>query len=413
MMLHGLWGPHQFTGIDMEFDQAGSRALMDITARPELVFVSGAGSWLEDHQGKPYLDFIQGWAVNCLGHCPPDVVRAINEQAQRLINPSPAFYNQPSMALARRLVEASCFDQVFFANSGAEANEGAIKLARKWGRLHRKGAYKIITFEHGFHGRTLATMSASGKPGWDTMFAPQVDGFPKARLNDLDSVAALIDDQTVAIMLEPVQGEAGVIPATLEFMQGLRRLADERGLLLIVDEVQTGMGRTGRLFAYQHADIAPDIMTLGKGIGAGVPLAALCARDTAACFEHGDQGGTYNGNPLMTAAGVAVFDALTAPGFMDSVNARSRQLSEGLLALARKWGMAGERGQGLLRALMLGDRQDGGAIVAAARDRAPEGLLLNSPRADLLRFMPALNVTADDMDRMLAMLDGVIAQVRQ
>ncbi|MFA5520880.1 MAG: acetylornithine transaminase [Castellaniella sp.] len=395
----------------MKFDQAGSRALMEITARPELVFVSGTGSWLEDHTGKRYLDFIQGWAVNSLGHCPPDVVRAINEQAQRLINPSPAFYNQPSMDLARRLVGASCFDRIFFANSGAEANEGAIKLARKWGQLHRGGAYKIISFEHGFHGRTLATMSASGKPGWDTLFAPQVEGFPKARLNDLASVAALIDDQTVAIMLEPVQGEAGVIPATTAFMQGLRQLADQHGLLLIVDEVQTGMGRTGRLFAYEHSDIEPDIMTLGKGIGAGVPLAALCAREEAACFVHGDQGGTYNGNPLMTAAGVAVFDALTAPGFLDSVNARSTQLSEGLLSLAGKWGFKGERGVGLLRALEL-DGTDAPAMVEAARERAPEGLLLNAPRPDLLRFMPALNVTADDMDRMLAMLDAVIADVR-
>lgn len=395
----------------MEFDQAGANALMEITGRPDLVFVSGTGSWLVDHTEKRYLDFVQGWAVNSLGHCPPDVVRAINDQAQRLINSSPAFYNQPAMDLARRLVDASCFDRVFFANSGAEANEGAIKLARKWGKLHRNGAYKIITFEHSFHGRTLATMSASGKPGWDTLFAPQVDGFPKAPLNDLDAVAALIDDQTVAIMLEPVQGEAGVMPASAEFMRALRDLADQHGLLLIVDEVQTGMGRTGRLFGYQHSDIEPDIMTLGKGIGGGVPLAALCARESVSCFEHGDQGGTYNGNPLISAVGVAVFDALTAPGFMDSVNARSRQLSEGLLGLSGKWGMRGERGVGLLRALML-DRQDGPALVQAAMQLQPEGLLLNSPRPELLRFMPALNVTADEIDLMLARLDEVIASVR-
>ena len=194
----------------MNFDRSGVDALMEITKRPELVFVRGEGSWLEDHNGKRYLDFIQGWAVNSLGHCPPEVVKAINDQAGRLINPSPAFYNQPSMELAKRLTGASCFDRIFFANSGAEANEGAIKLARKFGRVRRNGAYKIITFDHSFHGRTLATMSASGKPGWDTIFAPQVEGFPKADLNDLDSVRALIDAQTVAIMLEPVQGEAGV-----------------------------------------------------------------------------------------------------------------------------------------------------------------------------------------------------------
>src|SRR5690606_20436906 len=398
-------------GTAMEFSQFNVNALMEITARPDLVFVRGQGSWLEDHTGKRYLDFVQGWAVNTLGHCAPEMKRALVEQADKLMNPSPAFYNAPSIELAQRLTGASCFDRVFFANSGAEANEGAIKLARKWGRVKRNGAYKIITFDHSFHGRTLATMSASGKPGWDKMFAPQVDGFPKADLNDLDSVRALIDDQTVAIMLEPVQGEAGVIPASVEYMQGLRKLADEHGLLLIVDEVQTGMGRTGTLFAYEHSGITPDIMTLAKGIGAGVPLAALCAREEICVFKHGDQGGTYNGNPLMTAVGVAVFDAITAPGFMTAVNDRARQLSEGLLALSAKWGMRGERGVGLLRALML-DREDGGAIVEAARDWAPEGLLLNAPRPSLLRFMPALNVTEKEIDLMLARLDEVVAKVR-
>ncbi len=395
----------------MEFDRAGVRALMEITQRPELVFVRGQGSWLEDHNGKRYLDMIQGWAVNSLGHSPLSVVKAMAEQSATLMNPSPAFYNQPSIDLAKRIVENSCFDRVFFANSGGEANEGAIKLARKWGQIHKGGAYKIITFNHSFHGRTLATMSASGKPGWDRLFAPQVEGFPKAELNDLDSVAALIDDSTVAIMLEPVQGEAGVIPATNEFMQGLRELADQHKILLIVDEVQTGMGRTGTLFAYEHSGIRPDIMTLGKGIGAGVPLAALCAREEVSCFQHGDQGGTYNGNPVMTAAGVAVFDELLAPGFLDGVNARAQQLSEGLLAISDKWGMQGERGTGLLRALML-DQDDGPALVNAARDRAPEGLLLNAPRANLLRFMPALNVSADEINLLLAWLDELLTQER-
>lgn len=395
----------------MQFDQSGAQALMEITARPELVFVRGQGSWLEDHNGKRYLDLLQGWAVNCLGHCPPSVVAALNKQASTLINPSPAFYNQPSIDLAKRITGASCFDRVFFANSGAEANEGAIKLARKWGKVNRNGAYKIITFNHGFHGRTLATMSASGKPGWDTLFAPQVEGFPKAELNDIESVRALIDDKTVAVMLEPVQGEAGVIPATIEFMQALRALTRERGMLMIVDEVQTGIGRTGKLFAYQHSDIEPDIMTLAKGIGSGVPLAALCAREAVSCFEHGDQGGTYNGNPLMAAAGIAVFDEVSAPDFMAAVNERAKQLSEGLLALSAKWGMDGERGVGMLRALKLG-KADGAAIVAAARDRAPEGLLLNAPRPDLLRFMPALNISAEEIDLLLQWLDEIVGKVR-
>lgn len=396
----------------MEFSQYNVNALMEITSRPDLVFVRGQGSWLEDHAGKRYLDFVQGWAVNTLGHSAPEMQKALLDQSKLLMNPSPAFYNLPSIELATRLTSASVFDRVFFANSGGEANEGAIKLARKWGQVNKKGAYKIITMNHGFHGRTLATMSASGKPGWDKMFAPQVEGFPKAEINDLESVRKLIDDQTVAIMLEPVQGEAGVIPATKEFMQGLRKLADEHKLLFIVDEVQTGMGRTGTLFAYQQSDVVPDIMTLAKGIGGGVPLAALLARQEVCVFSHGDQGGTYNGNPLMAAVGVAVFDALAAPGFMESVNARAKQLSEGLLALSAKYGMKGERGMGLLRALIM-DRDDGPAIVEAARNLAPNGLLLNAPRGNLLRFMPALNVTSEEINTMLAQLDTLIGQVRK
>ncbi|WP_241076798.1 acetylornithine transaminase [Achromobacter xylosoxidans] len=396
----------------MEFSQYNVNALMEITSRPDLVFVRGQGSWLEDHAGKRYLDFVQGWAVNTLGHSAPEMQKALLDQSKLLMNPSPAFYNLPSIELATRLTGASVFDRVFFANSGGEANEGAIKLARKWGQVNKKGAYKIITMNHGFHGRTLATMSASGKPGWDKMFAPQVEGFPKAEINDLESVRKLIDDQTVAIMLEPVQGEAGVIPATKEFMQGLRKLADEHKLLFIVDEVQTGMGRTGTLFAYQQSDVVPDIMTLAKGIGGGVPLAALLARQEVCVFSHGDQGGTYNGNPLMAAVGVAVFDALAAPGFMESVNARAKQLSEGLLALSAKYGMKGERGMGLLRALVM-DRDDGPTIVEAARNLSPNGLLLNAPRGNLLRFMPALNVTAEEIDTMLGQLDGLIGRVRK
>ena len=283
-------------------------ALMNITARPQAVFVRGEGAYLWDDSGKRYLDFMQGWAVNCLGHSPPVVAEALAAQAKLLLTPSPAFYNGPSVKLAQALVENSCFDQVFFANSGAEANEGAIKLARKYGAKYKNGAFEIITFEGGFHGRTLATMSASGKKAFEPLFEPKVSGFRKARLNDLDSVKALISDNTVAVMLEPIQGEAGVWPATDQFLGELRALTKEHGLLLIVDEIQTGMGRTGKLFHYEHAGIEPDIMTLGKGIGGGVPLAALLATEHASCFEHGDQGGTFNGNPLMCAAGLAVLD---------------------------------------------------------------------------------------------------------
>ena len=393
----------------MHYGAYSTDSLMAITNRPDLVFERGEGSWLTDHQGKRYLDFIQGWAVNCLGHCPPEIAAALTAQAGKLLNPSPAFYNAPMIELAGLLTAHSCFDRVFFANTGAEANEGAIKLARKWGQLNRDGAFEIITFGHSFHGRTLATMSASGKAGWDTIFAPQVSGFPKAVYNDIASVEALIGPQTVAVMLEPVQGEGGVIPADIDFLKALRALTEARGILLIVDEVQTGVGRTGKLFAHEHAAIEPDIMTLGKGIGGGVPLAALLAREAICCFVPGDQGGTYNGNPLMTAVGVAVMQRMLSPGFLAEVTSRGQYLSQRLLDLSARHGLAGERGSGLLRALILDDER-GPDIVQRALALGPVGLLLNSPRPNLLRFMPALNVSVAEIDQMIGLLDGLIAR---
>ena len=386
-----------------------THAVMFITQRPDVIMVEGKGSWLTDNNGKRYLDFLQGWAVNCLGHSNAGMIEALNAQAKKLINPSPAFYNEPMIGLSNLLTENSCFDKVFFANSGAEANEGAIKLARKWGQLHKNGAFEIITFDHSFHGRTIATMSASGKPGWDTMFAPQVAGFPKADLNDLDSVKKLVTDKTVAVMLEPVQGEGGVIPSTKEFMLELRKFTKENNILLIADEVQAGCGRTGTLFAYQQYGIEPDIMTLGKGIGGGVPLAALMATNAAACFVPGDQGGTYNGNPLMTAVGISVIEQLLAPGFLDSVKAKGELLKSELLKLVAEFNLEGERGEGLLRALMLG-KDTGGKLVELARDRSPEGLLINSPRPNLLRFMPALNVSEAEILQMCGMLRELLKQ---
>jgi acetylornithine/N-succinyldiaminopimelate aminotransferase len=387
-----------------------AHSVMFITKRPDIVMVEGKGSWLTDQNGKRYLDFLQGWAVNCLGHCNPGIVNALHQQAQKLINPSPAFYNEPMIRLSDLLTESSCFDKVFFANSGAEANEGAIKLARKWGQLHKKGAYEIITFDHSFHGRTLATMSASGKPGWDTMFAPQVSGFPKAELNDINSVKKCITDKSVAVMLEPVQGEGGVIPCDDQFMRDLRQLTKEHNLLLIVDEVQAGFGRTGKLFAYQNYGIEPDIMTLGKGIGGGVPLAALLCRDEVACFVPGDQGGTYNGNALMTAVGISVIEQLLAPGFLQSVTTKGALLQSELLKLSSEFGLQGERGKGLLRALMLG-KDIGGKLVDLAREHQPEGLLINSPRPDLLRFMPALMVSNEEIMTMCVILRTLLKKV--
>ena len=379
-------------------------SLMEITQRPPTVFVKGQGNWLYDGDGKAYLDFVQGWAVNCLGHSPAPLVAAITAQAGTLINCSPAFFNQPMLDLAAALTRASGLDQAFFANSGAEANEGAIKLARKWGRLRRDGAYEIITMEHAFHGRTLATMAASDKAGWDKLYPPNMPGFPKVPFGDLDAVAAAISGKTVAVMVEPIQGEAGVIDAADSFMQGLRALTKKRGILLIADEIQTGMGRTGKMFACGHAGITPDIMTLGKGIGGGVPLAAMLAKEAVCCFAHGDQGGTFNGNPLMTTAGLAVWRELSKPGFLDHVVAAGAHLSQVLQALSARHGLGAVRGRGLLLALDLG-APIGGAVAAAALDA---GLLLNAPRPDSLRFMPALNVTMDDIDRMAELLDAVV-----
>jgi acetylornithine/N-succinyldiaminopimelate aminotransferase len=382
-------------------------SLMDITARPPAVFVRGEGSFLWDDTGKRYLDFVQGWAVNCLGHCPPEIAEALTAQAKMLLTPSPAFYNAPSLKLAKALVDHSCFDQVFFTNSGAEANEGAIKLARKYGALHRNGAHEIITFEGGFHGRTLATMSASGKKAFEPLFEPKVSGFPKAILNDLASVKRLINDRTIGVMLEPIQGEAGVWPATDQFLRDLRALTKAQGLLLIFDEIQTGIGRTGKLFHYEHADIEPDIMTLGKGIGGGVPLAALLATDAASCFEHGDQGGTFNGNPLMCAAGLAVLERVGESGFLKSVADTGLFLASELQRVSARHGLREVRGQGLLLALDL-KHSMAASIVAQAFD---DGVLLNAPRPDTLRFMPALNVTREEIAAMIDCLDAILTKM--
>lgn len=379
--------------------------LMQITPRPAQVFVRGEGARLFDAEGRSYLDWIQGWAVNCLGHASPVVSEALARQAVSLVNPSPSFYNQPALDLGAWLVAHSCFEQVFFASSGAEANEGAIKLARKWGQIHKNGASEIITFANSFHGRTLATMAATGKPGWDTLFAPVMPGFVKGLYNNLESVSALIGPQTVAVMLEPIQGEAGVIPATPAFMQGLRKLCDDTGILLIVDEVQTGCGRSGSLFAFEQFGIQPDIMTLGKGIGGGVPLSALLARAEVCCFAYGDQGGTYCGNPLMCAVGLAVMETVGRPEFLANVTAMGERLSAGLRQISARLGLGAVRGEGLLDAMILGANVAPDVVVQARE----EGFLLNAPRPDILRFMPALNSTEAEIDEGLQRLEKVLA----
>jgi acetylornithine/N-succinyldiaminopimelate aminotransferase len=296
---------------------------------------------------------------------------------------------------------------VFFTNSGAEANEGAIKLGRRYGTLHRNGAYEIITFDGAFHGRTLATMSASGKKAFEPLFEPKVPGFPKGQLNDLASVKRLINDKTIGVMLEPIQGEAGVWPATDQFLRDLRALTKAQGLLLIFDEIQTGFGRTGKLFHYEHADIEPDIMTLGKGIGGGVPLGALLATKSASCFEHGDQGGTFNGNPLMCAAGLAVLSQVGAPEFLKAVTDTGLFLASELQRISARHGLGEVRGRGLLLALDL--KHPIAASVAA--QALVDGVLLNAPQPDALRFMPALNVSREEVAQMIDGLDAILTRM--
>ena len=386
-------------------------ALMHVADRPDAVFTRGRGSWLFDSAGRSWLDLVQGWAVNTLGHAPPEIADALAVQSRRLLQPGPGLHNDRAAALAQRLADLSGLARAFFTSSGAEANEGAIKLARKFGQVHRGGAHEIITFEGAFHGRTLATMSASGKPGFERLFEPKVPGFPKARLNDLASVQALIGPRTVAVMLEPIQGEAGVIEAAPGFLQALRALCDAQGLLLILDEVQTGIGRTGTLFAFEHAGVRPDILTLGKGLGGGVPIGALLAREAVCCFAPGDQGGTYSGNPLMCAVALAVLDAVTAPGFLAGVTARGAQLRTGLDTLAHRLGAPPPEGRGLMLALSLPspDGATRAATAGLARASASRpGLLVNAVRPHRLRFVPALNVSADELNLALSLLDRVV-----
>ena len=265
-------------------------ALMDITPRPDLVFVRGEGSWLWDERGRRYLDFVQGWAVDSLGHAPPEVARALTEQAGQLVHRSAGFFNTPQVRLCSTLAHESGLGRVFLCSTGAEANECAIKLARKWGQVARGGAWEIVTTTDAFHGRTLATMSASGKATFAPLFEPKVQGFRKVPFGDADAIEAVLDDHVAAVLVEPIQGEAGVVMPPPGYLKRLRELTAARGVLLMFDEVQTGIGRTGKLFAFQHEDARPDVLTLGKGLGAGVPLAAMLCDARYACFQPGDQG---------------------------------------------------------------------------------------------------------------------------
>lgn len=376
---------------------------MNVAARPPRVMVRGSGSYLWDHTGARYLDFLQGWAVNALGHSPPEIIAALREQAELLISASPALHNAPQLRLASALTRRAGLDQVHFANSGAEANEAAVKLARKWGRLNRGGAFEVITTLGSFHGRTLAMMAASGKPGWDALFPPIMPGFVKVPYGDARAVEDRIGPSTVAVMVEPIQGEAGVVVPAEGYLTELRRLCDRHGLLLICDEVQTGMGRTGTLFAHEREGVKPDIMTLGKGLGGGVPISAVLASARASCFVPGDQGGTYNGNPLMVAVANAVFDVVSSPAFMSQVQKTGHYLERRLAELATRHGFS-LRGRGLLWAFVLPDERAERIVQACFS----AGLLINAARPNVLRLMPQLRVAEHEIDELITLLERVL-----
>lgn len=382
--------------------------LITTTSRPDPVMSRGRGSWLWDESGDRYLDLVQGWAVNCLGHSPDAVGDAIAAQARDLLCPSPSFFNRPLLALAAELTRLTTLDRAFIATSGAEAVEVAIKLARTWGRHRRDGAWRIVTMQGAYHGRTLAAMSASGKPGWEDLFEPKVPGFAKVAPDDPAAVEAAITPDTCAVMLEPVLGEGGVIPFSDDSLRAIRRITRAAGVLLIHDEIQTGVGRTGRFLAGEHAGVRPDILVLGKGLGGGVPISAVLAdQAVAACVAPGEQGGTFTGHPLGCAAALAVLREVTAPAFLTRVAHHGVHLRAGLSGLAAGYGLAGVRGRGLLCALDLGV-PEAVAVATLARER---GLLINAPRPHLLRFMPALNIAREELDLALRILDGCLHAV--
>ncbi|MDZ4019591.1 aspartate aminotransferase family protein [Pseudomonas sichuanensis] len=386
--------------------QLSRERLMPGSERAAQVFVRGQGSWLWDSEGHAYLDFTQGGAVNSLGHSPNVLVKALGNQAQALINPGAGYHSRSLLRLVELLCQSTGSDQAYLLNSGAEACEGAIKLARKWGQLHRNGAYHIITASQGCHGRSLGALSASD-PLPCNRCEPGLPGFSKVPFNDLAALHAAVDSRTVAIMLEPIQGEAGVIPATREYLKGVEQLCRELGILLILDEVQTGVGRCGALLAEHTYGVRADIVTLGKGLGGGVPLAALLARGSACCAAPGELEGSHHGNALMTAAGLAVLQTVLEPGFFEQVQDSGRHLRDGLSRLAGRYGQGEVRGQGLLWGLQLRDDAAAALVEAALH----EGLLLNAPQADVVRFSPALTVSKGNIDEMLLRLARAFARV--
>jgi predicted acetylornithine/succinylornithine family transaminase len=375
----------------MSTSELADRYLMQTGRRLPVTFVRGQGCLLYDESGREYLDMVAGIAVNLLGHAHPDVVAAVTRQAQTLIHASNLYFTQPQVELARRLVELSFPSRVFFCNSGAEANEAAIKLARKWGVRHRDGAFEIITTAGSFHGRTLATVTAGGQPKYSDPFKPLPEGFVHVPYNDIESLKAATGERTVAVMLEPVMGEIGVIPAAPGYLKAVRSWCDERDLLLILDEVQTGLGRTGRWFAHQHHGITPDVMTLAKGLGGGLPIGACLAAPRADVFEPGDHGSTFGGNPLACAAALAVLSVIERDGLVGHAAEMGEALGGALLDL----GVKEVRGLGLMQAFEL-EEPRAKALQQASLDA---GLIVNAVDDHSIRLVPPLIIGTAEIDR--------------
>lgn len=383
--------------------------MVPVFAPAQFIPVRGQGSRLWDQDDKEYIDFAGGIAVNALGHAHPIAVNALIEQGQKLWHIGNGYTNEPVLALAKQLVDHTFADKVFFCNSGAEANEAALKLARKIGLSKNKS--KIVAFNNAFHGRTLFTVTAGGQPKYSQDFAPLPAGIEHVAFNDLNAAAAVIDDQTCAVIVEPIQGEGGVLPADLEFLKGLRRLCDETGAVLIFDEVQTGVGRTGALYAYMNTGVVPDILTTAKALGGGFPIGAMITTDQYAnVFVVGDHGTTYGGNPLACAVAGAVFNFINTADVLDGVKQRSQQFIDELEQLNHTYAVFQQiRGQGLLLGCVLRPEYAGKAkdIVTLA---GAEGLLALIAGPNVVRFTPSLVISEQEISEGLQRFGRALAQ---
>jgi len=381
---------------------------MNTVERLPVTFVRGEGARVWDEDGREYLDFVAGWAVNSLGHCHPVVVEAIVEQAHTLIQTSNQFYTIPQIRLAELLIQNSCLDKVFFCNSGAEASEGAVKLARRYGKRYRDGAYEVITAMDSFHGRTLAMVAATGQPKFQQPYVPLVAGFINVEYNNIEAIKAAATSQTCAIMLEPVQGEGGVNLPNDNYLAEVRAWCDQMGILLILDEIQTGIGRIGTLFAYEQYGIEPDIMTLAKGLANGMPIGAILAKDRASVFVPGEHGSTFGGNPVACAAGYATLKFILDNNIAGNAQRVGQYFITGLQRLKQKFRFITEvRGRGLLVAMEF-DSDIASLVVKACLDR---GLLVNRVKPNALRFMPPLIIGSREVDEALDILDEVLSGI--